>query len=94
MKVIATSRTLMNRREVTAWLLRVMDFAPTYYLGSVAVHVVTRSHWLARHADELPSDVVVWRGAAEDQDAAWTAIDAYDTRVGRPPRMMVVVVAG
>ena len=29
----------------------------SYFLGSVGVHVVDREHWLARHRDELPSDV-------------------------------------
>lgn len=86
---MTTTRTIMSATETTAWFLDAIDWTPTYFLGSVPVHVVDETHWLARHHDEMPAHVVVYVG--DEDDPWWRSIEQFDRREGRPPRLLVVI---
>jgi hypothetical protein len=77
----------LDNADVARSLIDKIDWPVSYCLGSVPVNVVSPTHFLSLNAHHDP-EIVMHR---DDEDDAWRAISDYAKRVGRPPRMLVVV---
>lgn len=71
-------------------LLHAIDWPIAFWLGSVAVHVVPRDHWLARHRHLFDVGEVV---TVDERDEAtlWRMISDRDRLLGAPPSRAIVV---